>query len=113
MYRNFSEATFLTELIDNDVNSQVLQENTLEGADQVLYRELKYLAEKLAPLKVIQILKNYQLALTSETKELIKQRDHMRKQQQVAGDPQLESQYRELVAVTKKSVKTDKKNPHL
>ena len=33
IYRNFSEDTFLAELIDNDDNCQVLQENTLEGAD--------------------------------------------------------------------------------
>ena len=58
IYRNFSEDTFLAELLDNDVNSQVLQECTLKEADKVLYRELKYLADKLAPLKVIQIQKN-------------------------------------------------------
>ena len=45
IYKNFSEDTFLAELIDNDVNNKVLQEKALEGADKVLHGELKYLAD--------------------------------------------------------------------
>ena len=33
---------------------------TLEGSDKVLYREQKYIEDKLGPLKVVQISKNYQ-----------------------------------------------------
>ena len=113
MYKNFSEDTFLAELIDNDVNNKVLQEKNLEEAVRVLHRELKYLADKLAPLKIVQIHKNYQPALSPETKELIKRRDSMRKQLQGTRDLQLETQYKELVGEVKKRVKTDKKNHHL
>ena len=111
MYKNFSEDTFLEELIDNDVNNKVLQEKNLEEAVRVLHRELKYLADKLAPLKIVQIHKNYQPALSPETKELIKRRDSMRKQLQGTRDLQLESQYKELVGEVKKRVNTDKKTP--
>ena len=46
IYKNFCPEAFNLELSICDVNSLVISETKLQGADAVLYRELKYIADK-------------------------------------------------------------------
>ena len=57
LYKAFIPDAFNLELSINDVNSLVLAEKTLLGADTVLHRELKYVADKHAPVKTVQLRK--------------------------------------------------------
>ena len=47
LYKTFISEAFNLELVTNNVNSLVLEEKTLQGADTVLHRELKYVAENM------------------------------------------------------------------
>ena len=54
VYKNFCPEAFNLELSTCDINSLVISEPTHQGADDILYRELKYIADKHAPVKAIQ-----------------------------------------------------------
>ena len=50
---------------------------SLEEAHSIYLRELKYSADKCAPLKVIQMRKYYLPALSTATKELLAERNRV------------------------------------
>ena len=59
LYEAFNPDAFNLKLSTNDMNSLVLDKQTLLGADAVLHRELKYVADKHAPVKTVQLRKGY------------------------------------------------------
>ena len=56
-FRNFNPSRFLQDLADAKVCRQVLQDDQLEAADEVLQRELIYVANKWVPLRIRQLRK--------------------------------------------------------
>ena len=109
VYKNFCPEAFNLELSTCDINSLVISEPTLQGADDVLYRELKYIADKYAPIKVIQQRRRYLPALTEESKELIRRRDSLRILQKESPSHQVAQELKEATAEVRAAVKADKK----
>ena len=109
VYKNFCPEAFNLELSTCDINSLVISEPTLQGADDVLYRELKYIADKYAPIKVIQQRRRYLTALTEESKELIRRRDSLRLLQKESPSHQVAQELKEATAEVRAAVKADKK----
>ena len=73
IYKTFSPDDFQRKLTNNNVCDWVLQEKTLEKADKVLQRELRYVADKHAPVKVIQNSNGFSSSLSQETKDKYKE----------------------------------------
>ena len=71
----------------NYINTLVQDEETLQGADHVLHRELKHAADRHAPVRTIQVRKIYLPALSEETKEMIGERDKLRADYKLSHDP--------------------------
>ena len=109
VYKNFCPEAFNVELSICDINFLVISESTLQGADDVLYRELKYIADKHAPVKTIQQRRRYLPALTEESKELIRKRDSLRLLQKGSPSHQVAQDLKEAAAEVRAAVKADKK----
>ena len=78
VYRNLYPEAFNLELTICDVNSLVIKKKTLQEADAVLYRELKFIADKHAPVRNIQQRGRYLPAMSEGSKELIRKRDSLK-----------------------------------
>ena len=108
-FRGFSAAGFLQDLSDARVCQQVLGEDNLEVADEVLHRELTYAANKWAPLKVMQLRKSLGPPLSPETIRLFKNRDDLTRRLKLGGTQEDLDQLKALSKAIKYKVRKDKR----
>ena len=54
-YKIFSEYNFCRDLWESDVVGQVMKEHDVTSADRIFHRELKYIRNKWAPSRTVQL----------------------------------------------------------
>ena len=74
-YRHFDIENFLLDIFHSNINNSVTSHNNIEGASEAFENEFLAILDSYAPVKTIQIRKNYCPYRTSETKMLLKERN--------------------------------------
>ena len=83
---SFTHETLWLELLDSGVVDQVLSTTSLEEADSVYLREVQYSANKVVPLKTIQIRRYFLPGLSNNTNEILAWKHHLSSQIKEGGD---------------------------
>ena len=65
---------FLTEVYSSNINQEVREWNDIDEAAEVCENSFRRILDSHAPMKTIQIRKNFSLFLSSNTKEIIQTR---------------------------------------
>ena len=79
-YKAFDIGGFLTDIYLSDINANVCSLNDIEKASEAFQSEFKSILDYYAPIRTMQLRKNYCPYLCEETKELIKERNILQKE---------------------------------
>ena len=85
-YKNFSVEAFLTDIYHSNINEGVTTHESIESAAEAFRNEFQAILNYHAPIKTVQIRKNYCKYLTQETKLLIQERNTLKKEASKKGD---------------------------
>ena len=97
VYKNFSVGSFLTDIQHSNINNHVTSHDTIDGAAEAI---LDY----HAPVKTIQLRRNYCPYLSSDTKRMIANRNALQKEAAKTGDHILLEEFKAVSKEVKKAV---------
>ena len=108
-YKQFNVERFLIDIYNSDINRCVM--NKLDIEDAALEFQTKFLEilDYHAPMKTFQIRKHYLPFLSSETKQLMKERKILQEEAVRSGSEILLSEFKNKARDVKKSIKQDRK----
>ena len=107
-YKGFCPITLWQHLLDSQVNQQVENAWDLEEADKTYHREILYGANKMAPLKITQVMKHFQSGLTQETKDTLAIKKQLTRELQESGDPQTLMDLKAVTKLARENVRKDR-----
>ena len=96
VYKNFSVGFFLTDIQHSNINNHVTSHDTIDGAAEAFRNEFNAILDYHAPVKTIQLRKNYCPYLSSDTKRMIANRNALQKEATKKGDHILIEEFRAL-----------------
>ena len=89
-YKNFNSESFLTDVLHNNINNNVLSYNNLEEAAEQFENVFKEILDKHAPITTFQMHRNYSPYISQETKNKIKRRNHLKEEAVKTENKELE-----------------------
>ena len=109
MYKNFDIKTFLQDVNNSNINKLVTGTETLDAAAEIFEEKFRSILDYHAPMKTVQIRKNYSAFISEETKDLISVRKVLQEEVSKTGNPVLLKEFRYKCKEVKREVKTDEK----
>ena len=109
VYKNFSPEYFLTDIFYSNINTSVTTHDTMEGAAESFQNEFCAILDFHAPVKTIQLRKNYCPFLTQETKLIMEERNVLKEEATKSCDAILMEEFKAKAKEVKKSVENDQK----
>ena len=88
--------SFLTDIQHSNINNRVTSHDTIDGAAEAFRNEFNAILDYHAPVKTIQLRKNYCPYLSSDTKRMIANRNALQKEATKKGDHILIEEFRAL-----------------
>ena len=113
VYKNFNVESFLTDILNSNINESVTTHENLETAAEAFRNEFKAILDYHAPVKTIQIRRNYCPHLKEETKVLISERNTLKVEASKHADITLMEEFKEKAKQVKKAVENDKKEAYM
>ena len=108
-YKNFKVELFLADILNSNINNEVTACEIIEEAARVLEESFKIILDKHAPIKTFQMRKHYSPYVSSNTKELMKERKALKEVATTTGDKEAEKKFKKLGKSIKKGMKDDEK----
>ena len=108
-YKKFSVADFLKDIFYSNINISVKTHETVEGAAEAFKNEFVAILDHHAPVKTIQIRKNYCPYLSEETKAAIKDRNVLQEEALKTRDTVLLEEFKIKQKEVRKLVKEDQR----
>ena len=108
-YRDFIVEDFLTEVYTSKINEAVTASKELDDAAEVFEAMFKEILDKHAPIKVIQMRKNYTPYLREETKLLMEEQKMLKEEMTRTGDITLAKEVKHISKEIVKSIKKDER----
>ena len=109
VYKNFVIEDFLTDIFHSNINNSVTSHETIEGAAEAFRNEFSAILNHHAPVKTIQIRRKYCPYLSSDTKQMMADRDALKKEASKTGDTILMEEFKLKAKETKKAIENDQK----
>ena len=108
-YKNFIIENFLNDILTSHLNEDVTACDDLEAAAEMFQNSFGEILDKHAPIKKIQVRKNYLPFLSEETKLLMEDRKALKEESVVTGDKVLVEEAKRLGKLVKESIIEDEK----
>ena len=108
-YKNFDENTFLNDIKTENFEN-VLNTDDLNTAAELFETKFKAILDKHAPIKIFQQFRNYVPYLSENTKNLMKERDNLKKIATSENNNELFKEYKVKRNLVKKYLEKDKKD---
>ena len=109
-YKNFSIDGFLLDVYYSSINEHVTSQDSIDGAATIFQNEFEAILNFHAPLKTVQVRKNYCPFLSEETKISIKERNTLFEEARKSGDPVLLQEFKTKSKEVKQIISMDKNN---
>ena len=108
-YKNFIIENFLNDILTSHINEVVTACDDLEAAAEKFENIFGEILDKHAPMKKIQVRKNYLPYLSVETKLLMEDRKAVKEESVATGDKVLVAEAKKLGKLIKRSISEDEK----
>ena len=109
VYKNFSTEDFLWDIFHSNINNSVTSHDNIETAAEAFRNEFKAILDYHAPVKTIQVRRNYCPYIKEETKVMMKERAVLQEEASKHADKVLLEEYKLKAKEVKKAVEEDKK----
>ena len=109
-YRNFVIEDFLTEVLQSDINTSVLECTDIDTAAEVFEEKFRKILDKHAPIKIFQMRSNYNPFIKEETKHLIEERKVLKEEMTKNGDKGLAREIKQISMEIIKAIHKDEKD---
>ena len=93
-YKNFNIESFLTNILNSNINNDVTACGNVEEAAKVFEESFKVILDKHAPIKTFQMRNHYSPHVSSKTKALMKERNDLKDLATTTGDKEAEKQFK-------------------
>ena len=109
-YKHFNSEAFLVDVLTSNINTEVLKEQSVDGAAEKFETMFKKILDIHAPERKIQMRRNYQPFVSEETKNLIIERKNLQQRAIRSGCRELKKEFNRINKEVKRRMKKDKTN---
>ena len=93
-YKHFDIESFLTDILNSDINDAVCAQEDLEGAAEIFETKFRSIIDQHAPIKIFQMRKNYSPFVSERTKLLMNERNKLKEESVLTGSKEAEKEFK-------------------